>query len=211
MTRTLNLNATVAFPAGEIALRIDGAQLDAKALGSIQETLGLMLELAVNVDEPAPAEPAAAPAPEPAAAPAKAPAKKRSAPKASAAPKGGSRIALLRRIDTEGGTFEGSLGDLARATPTAGGTDGARKQAAAQLAKTDLVHVTRDGRLVTSITLSAAGRALLAGGAGTNAEPARPRSTPAPQATGRRPLPKAVDDPDDGTDLDWAADALTVS
>lgn len=206
MTRTLNLNATVAFPAGEIALRIDGAQLDAQALGSIQETLGLMLELAVNVDEPAAETPAPELTPEAAAEPAPAKPKRRTAPK-TATVRGGSTIALLRRIEDDEGTFEGSLFELGQATPDAGSSEGARKQAAALLTKTDLVTTVRNDRgHVLSITITDKGRALLVDGTGTNTEP--PRPTPAPEPVGRRPLPKAVDDPDDGTDLDWAAEAL---
>jgi hypothetical protein len=194
MPRTLTLAATITIPAGTIDLRLDNIDLDASTEDQ-RRTLDLLRLLIANpvIANPVIANPVST--------------KPQTAPGRPAA----GRLALLRTIADHGGAWDGNIAALAIATPGAGSTAGARKQCAGQLARSPLVTVTRNGRNVTSITLTAAGRAVLDGDRdGTNTEP-----TLAAVPTPPPPAPAPVDDDEDDLDIDddvddlaWATSAL---
>lgn len=192
MPRTLTLAATITIPAGTIDLRLDDIDLDALTDDQRRALDLLRLLIANPVAPPAtplPAEPATKTAP-PARTTTRKPTKRKP---------GTGRLALLRTIADHGGAWDGNIAALAIATPGAGSTAGAREQCAAKLARSPLVTVTRNGRNVTSITLTAAGRAVLDG---ENTEPAP--TTPAPVADDE----DIDDEVDDVDDLAWATSAL---
>lgn len=118
------------------------------------------------------------------------------------------RLALLRAIEAHGGTFEGGASALAREAPESGPNDTARCQTARQLARSNLVTTVRDGRWITSITLTAAGLEAVRRAKGTGGAPARPAPAPEPSAAstvtgGSEPL-------DPAEDMRWAEEALGV-